>query len=180
MPGGPAPEVPARSRPVWLIVLVGLLVIALLGAVAFAGWAVMRRVEPVPTVVTAGAPRYATDALAAAESGAVLVFSYDYRSFDNDVKRGLRVCTGGFAEEYRTSVEKLRATVKNERAIVRAKVSDAGVVKVGPRRVEVLLFINQYRRNASIDGEKVDENRLVLVMAPGPKGTWLIAEVSAL
>ena len=45
--------------------------------------------------------------------------------------------------------------------------------------LELLLFLNQYRRNANIDGEKVDQNRVVLTMVP-VKGEWKVAAATAI
>ncbi|MGH3716028.1 MAG: hypothetical protein ACRDT4_21580 [Micromonosporaceae bacterium] len=164
----------------WLIVLVGVLAVALLGSVAFATWSVIRWSDPARTPTEAGIPQYAQQAVTAATAASERIFSYDYRTFDNDVKRGLEVCTGGFADDYRELTEALRAHAEREQAIVRAEVSEASVVKASPKRVEVLLFLNQYRRNVNLTGEKVDQNRTVLVMVPGPKHTWLISEATAL
>jgi Mce-associated membrane protein len=45
--------------------------------------------------------------------------------------------------------------------------------------VELLLFLNQYRRNANIDGEKVDQNRVVLTMVP-VNGEWKVSGATAI
>lgn len=188
MPAGGvvAPGVPAasgggvrRTGSAGLLVLVALLTMALLASVGFAVWAVARRADAAPAPVSLAMPAYAKDALAEAVPAAERVFSYDYRTFDADVKRGLEVCTGKFADEYRKTTNALRASARNGRSVVRAKVSVSGVVTAAPKRVEVLLFINQYRRNRSIQGEQVDENRVLLVLVPGADGSWLISEASA-
>jgi Mce-associated membrane protein len=62
---------------------------------------------------------------------------------------------------------------------VRAAVSAAGVVSATRERVELLLFLNQYRRNANIDGEKVDQNRVVITMVP-VKGDWKVSAATAI
>jgi Mce-associated membrane protein len=60
----------------------------------------------------------------------------------------------------------LGAATAAAQAIVRAEVSAAGVVDVQAGRVELLLYVNQYRRNTAITGEKVDQNRVVFTMVP--------------
>jgi Mce-associated membrane protein len=53
------------------------------------------------------------------------------------------------------------------------------VVSATPERVELLLYLNQYRRNMNITGEKVDQNRVVLTMVP-VKGTWMVSRAIAI
>lgn len=124
------------------------------------------------------------DALAAAGPAAEAIFSYDYRAFDESVSNGKDYVTGDFAREYAKITAGLEAMAKKEKAVVRARVSAKGVGEVTPRRVEVLLFVNQYKRNVNITGEKVDENRVVLTMVyvpDRPRGEeWLAAGAVAI
>jgi Mce-associated membrane protein len=55
-------------------------------------------------------------------------------------------------------------------AVVQAQVSAVGVVAIADGHVEVLVYLNQYRRNANISGEKVDQDRVVLSMSPSSHG----------
>jgi Mce-associated membrane protein len=119
------------------------------------------------------------NALAASTAAAQAIFSYDYRSFDTSVANGRSFVTGGFATEYGETTTALKQTAVNEKAVVRAAVSSTGVVSARANRVELLLFLNQYRRNANIDGEKVDQNRVVLTMVP-VKGEWKVAAAAAI
>jgi Mce-associated membrane protein len=118
-------------------------------------------------------------ALAASTAAAHAIFSYDYRSFDTSVANGQSFVTGRFAEEYGQTTTALKSTAVAEKAVVRAAVSATGVVTARKNRVELLLFLNQYRRNANIDGEKVDQNRVVLTMVP-VKGDWKVAAAAAI
>jgi Mce-associated membrane protein len=60
-----------------------------------------------------------------------------------------------------------------------AEVSATGVVEAGGDRVELLLYLNQYRRNVNTAGEKVDQNRVVLTMVP-VDGEWKVAKAAAI
>lgn len=124
------------------------------------------------------------DALAAAAPAAEAIFSYDYRAFDLSVSNGRTFVTGDFAREYAKITAGLETMAKKEKAIVRAQVSAKGAAEVTPDRVEVLLFVNQYKRNVNITGEKVDENRVVLTMVYVPDrpdgGEWLAAGAVAI
>jgi Mce-associated membrane protein len=118
------------------------------------------------------------DALAAATAATQAVFSYDYRSFDASVANGQQFVTGDFAKEYADTTAKLKSAAEKEKAIVRAEVSAAGVVQAGTGQVEVLLYVNQYRRNVNITGEKVDQNRVVLTLVP-VDGEWKVVHALA-
>jgi Mce-associated membrane protein len=105
--------------------------------------------------------------LAAATPASQAIFSYDYRSFDAGVAKARSFITGDFVAEYAKTTDALKPTAINVQAVVQAQVSAAGVVDVTNSRVEVLVYLNQYRRNVNITGEKVDQDRVVLSMVPG-------------
>ncbi|GAA3456671.1 hypothetical protein [Dactylosporangium matsuzakiense] len=115
---------------------------------------------------------------AAANAAAQAIFSYDYRSFDASVANGKGFATGGFADEYAQTTTALKSNAVAEQAIVRASVSATGVVSASPSQVELLLYVDQYRRNANITGEKVDQNRVVLTMVP-VAGSWKVSHAIA-
>ena len=121
----------------------------------------------------------ARHALGAATAAAQAIFSYDYRSFDTSVSNGRTFVTGRFADEYAQTTAALKANAVAEKAVVRASVSATGVVSARPGRVELLLFLNQYRRNANITGEKVDQNRVALTLVP-VRGEWKVAQATAI
>ena len=152
--------------------VVVLLVVIVLGSAATgAGWDQHQRARQRDAAVR--------QSLAAATSAAQAIFSYDYRSFDTSVANARAFVTGTFAQEYAQTTAALKANAVSEQAIVRAAVSASGVVSATPQRVELLLYLNQYRRNTNITGEKVDQNRVVLTMVP-VKGTWLVSDAVAI
>jgi Mce-associated membrane protein len=118
-------------------------------------------------------------AMTAATAAAQVIFSYDYRSFDAGVAKAKPYLTGDFAKEYAQTTASLKATAQQEQAVVQAQVSAASVVEVTGGQVDLLLYLNQYRRNTNIDGEKVDQNRVVLtVVRVG--GEWKVSAASAI
>jgi Mce-associated membrane protein len=123
--------------------------------------------------------RARTEALAAAGAATQAIFSYDYRGFDASVANGRQFVTGDFATEYAQTTATLKAAATSERAVVRAEVSSAGVVRADPDEVQVLLYVNQYRRNVNIDGEKVDQNRVLLTLRHTADG-WRVAHALAI
>jgi len=152
-------------------VLVLALAVVVAGGLAIGAWTAAQRTER--------AERAGRDALSAAAAATQAIFSYDYRRFDASVANGGHFVTGGFAKEYAETTASLKAAAIKEQAVVRAEVSAGGVVSAAPDRVEILLYVNQYRRNANIDGEKVDQNRVVLTMVP-VKGDWKVAAAAAI
>jgi Mce-associated membrane protein len=104
--------------------------------------------------------------LGGATAAAQALFSYDYQAFDASVAHGLAFTTGDFTKEYSQTTASLKPVAVQQQAVVRAEVSGAGIIDVAPGRVELLVYVNQYRRNVSITGEKVDQNRVVLTMVP--------------
>ncbi|MGK5739471.1 hypothetical protein [Micromonospora sp. URMC 103] len=119
------------------------------------------------------------EAVATAPAAAKAIFSYDYRTFDDSVANGRTFATGAFAEEYARTTATLKETAGKQQAVVLAEVSATGVVSAEADRVELLLYLNQYRRNVSTAGEKVDQNRVVLTLVP-VGGEWKVSQATAI
>ncbi|SDZ29094.1 Mce-associated membrane protein [Micromonospora pattaloongensis] len=117
--------------------------------------------------------------LATATAAAKAIFSYDYRTFDASVANGRTFVTGEFADEYAQTTAALKETATKQQAVVLAEVSATGVVTATADRVELLVYLNQYRRNVSTAGEKVDQNRVVLTMVP-VGADWKVARAAAI
>lgn len=134
--------------------------------------------------------RAVDDAVSAAKADAMVavqaIIAYDYRSFDSSKANGMAHVTGAFADDYAKQMDSLRDQAVKEKAVVVAPVSEVGVVGVDhggvfsfePKSVDVLLFVNQIRRNDNVQGEKVDTNRIVLHMVRAD-GMWKAASVTA-
>jgi Mce-associated membrane protein len=119
------------------------------------------------------------ESVAAATAAARAIFSYDHKGFDAAVRNGASFTAGDFTREYEQTTGALREAVMSEQAVVRAEVSAAGIVSATTDRAEVLLYINQFRKNVNIDGEKMDQNRVVLTMARTGSG-WKVVAASAI
>jgi Mce-associated membrane protein len=121
----------------------------------------------------------ARECLAIAPAAAAALFSYDYRTFDASVANGRSFAAGTFADEYAQTTAALKAAAEKEQAVVTAQANSAGVVSAGGDQVEVLVYLNQYRRNVNITGEKVDQNRVVLTMTR-VDGRWKVTGAQAI
>jgi len=119
------------------------------------------------------------ESVAAATAAARAIFSYDYKGFDAAVANGVSFTAGDFTREYEQTTGALREAVMSEQAVVRAEVSASGIVSAEADRAEVLLYVNQFRKNVNIQGEKMDQNRVVLTMARTSAG-WKVVGAAAI
>ncbi|HTJ34106.1 MAG TPA: hypothetical protein VL738_12830 [Dactylosporangium sp.] len=163
------PLLTARRRRRWTAAL--LLAIVLAGGAGALSWYQHDEARSRETA--------ARQSLAAATPAAQAIFSYDYRSFDASTANARTFITGEFAEEYAKTTAALKPNAVAEQAIVRATVSSAGVITATGSTVDLLLYVDQYRRNTNITGEKVDQNRVVLTMTR-TAGTWKVSHAVAL
>jgi Mce-associated membrane protein len=121
-----------------------------------------------------------TAALAAGESHAVDLLSYDYRHLDRDFAQARKVLTGSFADDYAHTTESVvRPTAQQVKAVVTADVAASSVVRASQNRVVVLLFVNQTTTSTRLEGPKVDLNR-VQMRLDRVDGQWLVSKVVAL
>lgn len=173
LPAPPRPARPARStsRSDLLVLVAGLVAVAL---VLTAGLLALRarsedRVEQARTA-----------ALAAAESHAVDLLSYDYRHLDRDFARAGKALTGSFADDYATTTKTVvRPTALEVKAVVTAEVAASSVVRASQNQAVVLLFVNQTTTSTRVEGPKVDLNRVRLTLTR-VDGDWLVSKVVAL
>ncbi|MBV1850086.1 hypothetical protein [Catellatospora tritici] len=121
----------------------------------------------------------ARECTALAPAAAAALFSYDYRTFDMGAAGGKSFAAGAFADEYAKTTASLKEAATKEQAVVTAQVTAVSVASAAPDRVELLVFLNQYRRNVNISGEKVDQNRVVLTFTR-EGGAWKVTAVSAI
>jgi Mce-associated membrane protein len=159
-----------RGGTIWLAGLLALTLAALatLGAVAY-------RVRADSQV-----DRARSDAVAAARTHVVNILSYDYRHLDKDFAAGHAALTGRFARDYAETTSKvIRPSAVQYKAVVKAEVAAASVVRASADHVVVLLFVNQTTTSTRLDGPKVDLNRVRLTL-DRVHGDWLVSDVDAL
>lgn len=149
--GRPSGDAPSRR----LVIVLSIAILLFAGLAGAAGYGQYRGHQRDSAV---------RESTAAAKTAAQAIFSYDYRTFDASINKGKTFVTGPFAKEYAQTTSTLKDAAQKEQAIVRAQVSATGVITAASDRVELLLYVNQYRRNVNIVGEKVDQNRVTLTM----------------
>jgi Mce-associated membrane protein len=121
-----------------------------------------------------------SQARAAAERHAVTLLSYDHRHLDKDFAAAKKVLTGGFADDYASTTEKVvRPSAEQVKAVVTAQVASSSVVRAAENRVVVLLFVDQTTTSTRLEGPRVDLNRVRMTL-DRTGGQWLVSAVDAL
>jgi Mce-associated membrane protein len=118
--------------------------------------------------------------LEASRDAARLLFSYDYRTLDKDFSTGRALTTGAFRKEYEKTTSKVVSDVaKQYKAVVKANVVSAGVVRATPDTVVTVVYVNQVTTSTRVTGEKLDLSRVRMTLRHvGDR--WLVDRVDAL
>lgn len=118
--------------------------------------------------------------LDASRDAARQLFSYDYRTLDKNFSVGRALTTGGFRTDYDKTTTKVVADVaKRYKAVVKANVVNAGVVRASPDEVVTIVYVNQVTTSTQVTGEKVDLSRVRMTLVRSG-GRWLVTKVDAL
>jgi Mce-associated membrane protein len=116
-------------------------------------------------------------ALAAAKTAIVPVLSYDYRDMDKSRTAAEAYLTDSYKAEY----DKLFAVLAQNAPTTKTVVStnppvDAGVVRVSPGQVEVLMFVDRPTTNAQTK-KPIDYQDQITVTMQQVDGTWLVNQI---
>jgi Mce-associated membrane protein len=118
--------------------------------------------------------------LEASRDAARLLFSYDYRTLDKDFKTGRALTTGEFRKQYDKTTTKVVADVARQyKAVVKANVVGAGVVRATPDEIVAVVYVNQVTTSTRVAGEKVDLSRVRMTLRRSGD-EWLVTSVNAL
>ncbi len=120
-----------------------------------------------------------SSALAAAQSYAVDLASYNYQHLDQDFGKVLAESTPTFKQNFTQSSEALRTTLVRYDASASASVVAAGLVSATTSRAVVLVFLNQTVYNTLQKSKPTTESRVEITLLRSG-GRWLIDEVSLL
>lgn len=165
--------------PLATVVLLALSVVAAAFAVFFA---VHRPAAVAASDASLTSPS-ARSATAAARAAVSRVLSYSYKSIQSDVQQAEAHATGLFLRQYRSTASQLLSQARQEKAIVSARVGQAGVVSAGPNDVVVLLFVDQATvrqpHGPSSNTTRIDQSRVRVTMTK-VGSRWLISQLAAL
>jgi Mce-associated membrane protein len=124
--------------------------------------------------------------LEASRDAARILFSYDYRTLDKDFAAGRSLTTNGptkeekFKDQYADTTSKVVSSVATEKkAVVKAEVVTAGVVRATPDVVVTIVYVNQVTTSTLAAAPKVDLSRVRMTLRH-VKGHWLVSRVDAL
>lgn len=163
----PVGVIPPASR---ILILLVLLVAVVAAGVVFL-FLENRRLETVASARTA--------AVSAARSHAEALFSYDYRSIEDDAAEGRAATIGEFRKQYVATFEEvLFQQARQQETVVTAQVRAASVISARADQVVVLLFVNQATEKKTLEATKVDGPRVVMTLDKvGDK--WLVSDVKS-
>ena len=172
-PEPPAPRRQRRARRgISLPVVALLLMTALMAAATTYLWLQVREHDRTEQARRTG--------LEASRDAARLLFSYDYRTLEKDFSTGRALTTGEFRKQYdKTTTKVVSDVAKQYKAVVKADVVSAGVVRATPEQVITIVYVNQVTTSTRVTGEKVDLSRVKMTLAK-VGGRWLVTAVNAL
>lgn len=154
-----------RGAPWWLV--------ALLGVLAVGGLVLSAVLLSRPSDV-----ELRESAVAAGTRYAEFLTTYDARTLDEDVARMAAVSTEEFAEEYRGTVEGLRARITEQQATSTGTVVGSGVERLEGETVVVLVAVDQ-EITGSGQEPRTEANRVRMRLVR-EDGSWVVAEVERL
>ncbi|MFQ6173109.1 hypothetical protein ACK8HX_16010 [Oryzobacter sp. R7] len=125
------------------------------------------------------ADRDARAATAAARADLEQLLSYDHQTLEQQAARNAALLTGPFKDEYAATMAKtILPLAREEKAVVRARSYEAGVMSQSADTVTVQVFVNQAKTSAKQEQPSVDQNRVIATMQRvGDR--WLIARLVA-
>jgi Mce-associated membrane protein len=169
----PAPA-PATRRSAWRSgpVLALLLTTVLMAVANGFVWYLVRDHQATENARRAG--------LEASRDAARVLFSYDYRTLAKDFSAGTALTTGRFRSQYADTTSKVVTSVATEKkAVVKADVVTAGIVRASKDTVVTIVYVNQVTTSSLQQGPKVDLSRVRMTLTH-VGGSWLVSNVEAL
>lgn len=116
------------------------------------------------------------EAVAAAESVAVSLTSYDHTRLEADFAAATGNLTEAFRADYTVATQVFRQLITQLHAKATASVLNAGLVSYGDGRAEVLVFVDQTVTNDSLKAPRLDRSRMRLTLEK-QHGRWLVSGV---
>lgn len=166
----PSAAAPARRRPPWLVIVLGVVLVAALVGIGLL-WKQNRDLAQDRDLQQAEAA--ATDA---ASHIAVSMTSYDSDSVDKDFAWVHDDGTAKFENTYAKSTAPIRKLIQRTGAHAEGRVSEAAGTATDPTHVTVVLFVDQTLQRPGDRQPSVDSSRVVMDMVRSD-GRWLVNSV---
>ena len=163
----------------------GLVVLVLAAAVVLL-WLVQAGGQSVTAVTSADSDGAAVasvavkdEVTAVAEEAATRVYSYSWKTLEEDRVAARALLTGDMLAQYDRTMAGVATASVRDRTVVSADVVGSALVSATTSYARVLVFVNQ-----STDGDDLDEPTLdldrVLVTLVRARGEWSVSELDAL
>lgn len=171
----PAPLAPQRTDdaratrvvPLWLLAALAVLAAACV-AVAAIAWA-----TPSPRSIE----DRAREAQSSAESAAVAILSYDYRTLDQSERTAESTMTSSYRSKYAKIFAQIKANAPGTQTVVTTNVVDSAIVRAGQDRVQVLVLVDRPTTNKVQTTPLVYQDHVTVTMEQ-VGGDWLVDDMS--
>lgn len=169
-----ADPAPTSARTMSRGVLVGLLVLSLIGTLAFLVLAFRdyRHAKELRDAQEAG-----RTAQAAVVDEVKTLLSYDFTKFDDNLTEAKKVMTERFAKEYEPTAQEIRSRAIAQRRSQTADVRAASVVSQTTDKVQTLVFVDVASTKAGSNKQQLMQNRIDVTLVRAD-GRWLIDDVT--
>jgi Mce-associated membrane protein len=118
------------------------------------------------------------DGLQAATRLSQKIFSYDWKTFDQDAASSEKVLGATFRKEYASTIAKTRATAVANQVKQTAQASATSIVSASKDKVVALVFMNVLATGKT-GGQHVTTSRLLVTLTPSG-GDWRISSLKQL
>ena len=116
------------------------------------------------------------NALAAAQTYAVDLASYDYHSLDKDFGLVTTHSTGTFKDQFQKASTTLKPLIVQYKGVAKATVRGAAVSQATTDKATIVIFVDQTVTNTNSPTPRVDRNRVTMTLVH-QGGQWLITQV---
>lgn len=174
-PEPPAAPEPPSSEPVlrrpWVRIATAVAVVLMLLflVLAFLDWRETRQIE--------AADDAARTVRAAVSDKVEALLSYDFSTFDSDLKAAQEGMTDEFRKEYDPTVQEIRDRALAQRRSQQADVVAVALLSATSDQVRTLVFVNTVSQRANSNKKNIMQNRVTVTMVK-QGDSWLIDDLS--
>lgn len=152
-----------------MFALVGVVVVALLAAVAVTGYRMK---------YAADSDRAATQATAATKKVTPKLLGWDYRNLDRQFAETEKLLSVGYRKQYAGTTKRLRKQATKAKARVTAELEKTSVISATPDRVTLLVFVTQTTKKAGEKDPIVVPERVRMTIDRNREGQWLLEKLA--
>lgn len=110
----------------------------------------------------------------------VTMLSYSANSFDREMAAAGQGLTGPFKQQFLDLAKgQVGPAAKEQRTSTHTSVSGSSVIDASSSQVELLMFLNQTTQSAALQGPKLANSRVKVVLED-VDGRWLVSELTPL